>query len=222
MRKPQQIGREPGDGGDDQRVAQQLAHEAALAVPRHGPDGRDVEDRHAHADQHGNQQHPLRPGQALGQGQPDEGVEAKRHLRTRRMVARGDMAPQPGPVRQAVGQRDAREPRKHARREQIRGGVQVDRAFEDGVKQQHRKEQVIHQALHGLPDGAVERREAAQQVAKQNKRKIGEKQLRIVHGLRIARPAIGTQREPLGQGKVMAPLAATHLECCFLCCFPSA
>jgi hypothetical protein len=70
--------------------------EAALPMAGHGPDGAHVEQRHAHADQHGDQQQALRAGQPLGQRQRDEGVEAERHLRAGGVVAPVDVRPSQG------------------------------------------------------------------------------------------------------------------------------
>ena len=59
----QQAGRQPQHGGDDQRIAQQLAAHGAPPRRAIGPHGGDVVQRHADADQH---RHQL---QALGAGQ---------------------------------------------------------------------------------------------------------------------------------------------------------
>jgi hypothetical protein len=154
-------------------------------MARHRPDCGHVEQRHADADQDRNHLQALRAGQAIGQRQRDEGVEAKRHLRTRRMVAPVDVRADPGQVGQRVSERNARDTHRQARSDQARRGTKVQRAFHDGVKQQDRKQEEIHQALHRLPYGTVQRRVPAQEIPAQNQGKIGEEQLRVVHGSRI-------------------------------------
>jgi hypothetical protein len=110
MAKAEQVGHQARGRGDDQRVAHQLAHKAALRMACHGPDGGHVEQRHAHADQHRNQQQALRARQPLGQRQADERIEAKRHLRAGRVVAPVDVPAQQRQVGQAVRQRNAAMP----------------------------------------------------------------------------------------------------------------
>ena len=94
--KTHQVGHQPCGRGQNQRVAQQLAGKAVLALACHGPDSGHVEQRHTDANQHRNQQQALAACQALGQRQANEGVEAECHLGTGRMVARVDMPSQPG------------------------------------------------------------------------------------------------------------------------------
>ncbi len=90
MLKPSRLAMRPVAVATIERVAHQLAQEAALGVPGHGPYRGDVEERHADADQHRDQLQALGAGQAVGQGQGDEGVEAKGHLRAGRVFARVD------------------------------------------------------------------------------------------------------------------------------------
>jgi hypothetical protein len=72
---------------------------------------------------------------------------------------------QPGQKRQAVGQQHAAGQNQQSAREQARGVAQVQVAFDDRVKQQRGKEQVVHQRIDLAPNTAVQRGGAADQVA---------------------------------------------------------
>jgi hypothetical protein len=170
---------------DDQRVAQQLAQEAALRMACHRPDGADVEQWHTDANQHCDQQQALCAGQTLGQGQSDEGVEAKSDLGAGRVFAPRDVAPQPGPVGNGIGQCDAAQAQGQAGSDQTGGGTEVKRALDDGVEQQDREEKKIDQGFDLFPDLAAQGRVAAHQVTTQNQRKVGEQQLGKIHPARI-------------------------------------
>ena len=122
----------------------------------------------------------------VGQREQDEGVEAETHLRAGRVQPHVEPPADPGPVRQRVAQRDAGHAQREARAHQAGGGTQVQRALHDAVEQQHREQEVVDEALHLLPDLAVERGEAADQVAAQDEREVGEEQLGEVHGASIA------------------------------------
>ncbi len=91
-RKAQQVGHQARRGRDDQRIAQQLAARtrfcawraigqtaATLNSGTHTPISTAISSR------------PCGAGQPLGQGQPDEGVEAKGHLGAGRVLARVDV-----------------------------------------------------------------------------------------------------------------------------------
>jgi hypothetical protein len=133
------------------------------------------------ADQHRNQQQALRARQPLGQCQAYERIEAKGHLRAGRVVAPVDVPADQRQVGQAVRQRYAGDAQQQPRTDQAGRRGQVQRALHDGVEQQHRKQEVVHQAFHLLPHGAVQRGVPAYQVAAKDQRKVGEKQLRVVH-----------------------------------------
>ena len=49
------------------------------------------------------------------------------------------------------------------------------------MKQQHRKQEVINQRLHRLPNVALERCETADQITAQNEGEIREQELDVVH-----------------------------------------
>ena len=181
-----EIDQQAAERGDDQRVAGQCAQEVRLPVARHGPHCRDVHQRHAAADQHRDLLQAGRARQPLGQRQTDEGIEAKRHLRPGRVLAPVDMAAQPWQPGQQVGQRNRTQAAQQAGTEKARAFTEHQRAFDDGVEQQDRKQQVVHQPLHRLPDAAVQRRQTAQRKADQDQRKVGEQQAGVVHGRRRA------------------------------------
>jgi hypothetical protein len=105
--KAQQVSQQAANRGNDEGIAQQLPTEVGLGMPGHGPNGGHIENRHAHADQHGNQQQAFRAGQALGHGQRDEGVKAKPDLRAGGMLAAIESGAQPGQIGQNIGQRNA-------------------------------------------------------------------------------------------------------------------
>ena len=100
----------------------------------------------------------------------------------------------------AVGQQDGAGRQAQAGANQGGGGHHIERAFHDGVKQQHRKQEVIDQAFHLLPHGAVLGGEAADQIAAQNQGKVGKEELGKVHSARITAPIDlqGTQLSPWG------------------------
>ncbi len=177
----QQVGHQAGGGGDDQRVAQQLAPEALVGVACHGPHRAHVEDGHAAADDHRHHQQRLWAGHAVGQRQQDEGVETEPHLRTGRVQAHVDVAAQPGPVRQRVGEGDGAQGQRNGRTHQAGGRAQVQRVLHDALEQQHREQEVVDEALDLLPHRAVELGEAAHQVAAQDEREVGKEQLGEVH-----------------------------------------
>ena len=151
----------------------------------HRPNGADVEQRHADPNEHRNHEQTLRPGNAFGQGQGDEGVEPEPHLRAGRVVHSVEPFAQNRPVRQAVRQGNGANAQTEAGTNQAGGRLQVQRAFHNRVKQQHREQEKINQALDLLPDRAVEGRETADQIAAQNQGKIGKEELGKVHRSRI-------------------------------------
>jgi hypothetical protein len=87
------------------------------------------------------------------------------------------------------------------------------------VKQQHRKKKEINQSLNLLPNGAVQRGEAANQIAAQNQGKIGEEQLGKVHTARITDPRkrSGVNLSPEAHvfltGLWVSPLAGACIFC---------
>ncbi|MCY1555044.1 hypothetical protein D9M68_916700 [compost metagenome] len=89
-------------------------------------------------------------------------------------------------MRQRIRQRDAAHPQRQARAHEAGRGRQIERAFHDGVKQQHREQEEIDQAFHLFPHLAVECREAADQVAAEDEREVGEEELGEVHRGSIA------------------------------------
>ncbi len=193
----QQVGCEPRHGGDDERVSQQLTTQVSLRMPGHRPHRRHIEQRHAHTDQHRNQLQALGACQLVRQRQCDEGIEAKRNLRARGMLARVDAFAQPRQVRQAVGHRDAAQPKQQTGADQARGGAQVQRAFDDGMEQQHREKEKIHQTFNLRPDRAVEGGVPADEVAADDEREVGKEELRVVHRGRITLKIRGDPGLPL-------------------------
>ena len=183
--KAQQIGHQTADRGNDEGVAHQLAAEVGLRMPRHRPDGGGVEDGHAHADQHGNQQQALGAGQTLGHGQRDEGVETKGDLRAGRMLAAVHACAQPRQVGQQVRQRNAGAGQRQPGGNQSGSGRQVQRAFDNRVKQQDREKNEKDQFFGLLPDRAVQLGVAAHQEAEQDEGEVRDKEFSVVHPARI-------------------------------------
>jgi hypothetical protein len=60
--------------------------------------------------------------------------------------------------------------------------AQVQVAFDDRVKQQRGKEQVVHQRIDLAPDAAVKRSGAANEVAQKDQRKLGQQYEGVSHG----------------------------------------
>ena len=58
--------------------------------------------------------------------------------------------------------------------DKVGGGLQIQRGFADGLEQQHREQKEVHQCVHLLPHGAVERGIAAHQKAAQDEGEVGE------------------------------------------------
>ena len=71
------------------------------------------------------------------------------------MLAALDVLAQAGQVRQAVGQQHAAGQNQQPAGEQARGVSQVEVAFDDRMKQQRGKEQVVHQRIDLAPNAAV-------------------------------------------------------------------
>ncbi len=184
--KPCQVGEQAAGRADDQRVTYQFTDKTALAVACHGPHRTDVHQWHTDTNQQGHQRQPRRTRQLVGQGQANERIEPKRNLGTARMLARGNVVSDTGPVRHGIGQRDTAQPERPARQHHMACRTDVQRTFDNRLEQQHRKKQKVHQLFHLRPHWAVQWGKAAHQVADQNQRKIGEQQLGKVHALRIA------------------------------------
>ena len=81
---------------------------------------------------------------------------------------------------------------------QARGLAQVDGAFDDGLEQQHREQQEVHQALHRLPHRAVERRVAADEVTGKDDAEVRQQQLGVVQG--VGREWSGGRAGPQARG----------------------
>ena len=154
-------------------------------MARHGPNRAHVKQRHTHADQHGKELHTLRSGYSFRNSQANERIEAKRHLCTAGMVTPVDPAFENGDVGQRIGQRNANESQSPARSHQSRRGPYIQRRTDDGLKQQHREQEEVHQRIYLLPDRAVQCGVAADQVAAQDEGKVGEEQLGVIHRSRI-------------------------------------
>ena len=97
------------------------------------------------------------------------------------MLARVDVPAQKRQVGQGVRQANARSRHREPARNEMRGSAQVQRAFHHRVKQQDREQEKVDQLVHLRPHRAVQRGEAANQVATQNQRKVGEQQRQVVH-----------------------------------------
>ena len=178
---PHQVERQGANGGHHQGVAQQLFGKLPPTATDHRPHRSDVQDGHAHPNQHRDPLQPLGTGQALGQGQANEGVEAKRHLGAARVQAPIGLA-HARQARQAVGQAHADHAQGHASGHQARGGRHIQWGAHHRMEQQHGEKKVIHQALHRLPHAAVQGGVAAHPVPAQDERKVGQQQLGGVHG----------------------------------------
>jgi hypothetical protein len=166
-------------------VANQFTQKAGVRMSGHGPHRPDVEQGHADADEHGDHQQALGAGQAFGQRQGNEGVEAKTDLRTGGVVSQVQSRAQNGPVGQAVRQGNCANSQTQTCPDQTGGRIQIDGAFQNRVKQQDREQEEINQTFNLEPDWAIQPGETANQIAAQNQGKIGKEELGEVHRSRI-------------------------------------
>ena len=103
-REAGEVGEQPGDGAEDQRIAQQLAHVRVPAVARQRPDRGDVAERHAAArSTSAIHARPCGPPSRSASASAMNELKRNDGLRARRVQARVDA----GPAAERVGQRDA-------------------------------------------------------------------------------------------------------------------
>ena len=194
--QPQQIADQPRDRADDERVADQLAVEGMPTMPRQRPHRRDIAQRHAHRDQ---QRHPgkaLLPAEPFGQCQRDERIEAVRDLRTGRMLTRRHTRP----ASEREGQCNAHcrdSPGRQHEPDRLR---RLQRALQDRGEEQDRKEQVVAEPLHSVPDLAIERGRTTDHEAGQDQQEIRKQQPERIH------------RRSVGGAKIASRLSTKHSE----------
>ena len=124
-------------------------------MPCHWPDGRDIEDGDAHADQNGDVKKPPIAQQCLRYSQGNVGVKPKTNLRAGRMVTAVNVASDDGPVGDAVRDADTAHCKRHTREHEVRGGRDVQGVARDAVKQQDGKEKEVHQRVNLPPNAAI-------------------------------------------------------------------
>ena len=172
-----EVGGEARHSARDQRIAHDLACVAVAAVACQRPHRGHVAQRHAQRDQQRDRGHALRTAQPLGQRQRNEGVEAERRLRARRVQPRIGARPQA----QRVSQPNAAGDHADAGQHQADRRARLQRALDDGVEQQHREQHVVDELLDPVPDTAAERGKAAEHEAAKDEQKVGDEQQRVRH-----------------------------------------
>ena len=63
--------------------------------------------------------------------------------------------------------------------------MQIERAFDNRLKQQDGEKEVVDKAFNLLPDGAVKGGMTADEVAADDQKEIREEELRVIHQMRI-------------------------------------
>ena len=161
---------EPGQRGENQRIARQFARQPGFAMARQHADRQQVGHRHHRADQDAHRRHALGTMQLGRHRQPDVRVVAKRALKLRGEGQRRLAEQRPrGEPEQCTGEQH-REPGA----DQRRGGGEVDAGARQGTEQQRREQHDVDQLLQPAPEMIAQMQQPAQQRTEQDQREVGQ------------------------------------------------
>ena len=184
------------DGADDQRIARDLAgHREWPPWRASGQTAATLQIgiESAHQERHPGQ--PLSTVEPLGQRQRDVRVEAVGDLRARGMEAAVDA----GPAADRQGDGDADRQHADAGQAEVERLRRLERALQDRVEEQHRKEQEVDEPLGRVPDAAVERGAPADDEAEQDQQEVGQQEQGFATGT-----SMPTARRGLAGGRRQA------------------
>ncbi len=202
--QPEQVGDQPAGGGQDQRIARQLAPQPRLAVPRQRPHRGHIAHRHHAADDHRHHRQPFAAAEARCQRQRDIRIEAERGLQARGEIDR--IGPQHPFDRVAGGHAEHRG--QHRQPEHRRRGREIEYRAVGRLQQQRGEQHEVDQAFDAGPEAAIERGIAHQQPADQDQAEIGHHQQGRRHRRLVVVGTRGARRRMSGRWQERWPQPA--------------